>query len=80
MKLCSVVGCSGKHYAKTVCKKHYRQMPDQKAYQKAYCQRPEVKAYQKRKLACKLDSFVGLAREGLEMRPEVAIKKIKARC
>lgn len=46
-KTCSI--CSGKHSAKGLCGKHYRQHPDFKAkmkdYQKVYYQRPGVLAH-----------------------------------
>ena len=39
-----------------------------------------IKQRKARLLACELDSFVRLAKEGFEVRPEVALRKIKARC
>jgi len=44
-KTCSV--CGFPHYAKGLCKTHYSQRPERKAYKKAYSQRPERKAHMK---------------------------------
>jgi len=45
MRKCSL--CDKKHYARGYCKKHYEQLPDQKAKRHIYGQRPEVKAKNK---------------------------------
>jgi hypothetical protein len=46
-KGCSVSGCSLKHSARSLCAKHYKQLPEQKQYMQAYRRTAQNKAYMK---------------------------------
>ena len=51
VRTCSSKNCKEKYFANGFCRRHYKQTPKYKAYDKAYNQTPEAKAKQKARRA-----------------------------